>query len=121
MYNDKIKDHFTNPRNMGTMENPDAVGKAGDPNCGDFIKLYLKIDDNVITDVKYQVHGCPGAISTTSVYSELIKGKHLEDAAEVTDVDIQNELDNGLPPEKMHCSYLGGKALHAALLDYILN
>lgn len=121
MYNDKILDHFDNPRNVGTMENPDAVGKWGDPNCGDSVELYLKIENNIITDVKYQVKGCIGAISTTSVYSELIKGKHIEDAAEVNDVDILEALDNGLPEEKMHCSYLGGKALHAAIINYILN
>lgn len=121
MYNEIVMDHFTNPRNIGELEDADAVGQAGDPNCGDYIKLYLKIKDNVIEDVKYKVHGCPGAIATTSVYTELIKGKHLEDAAEITEVEIQEALEYGLPPEKIHCSYLAGRALHAALIDYIIS
>jgi len=120
MYSEEVLEHVINPRNLGQMDDADAVGTAGDPDCGDLLKIYLKIVDNIIVDVNFQVFGCPGAIATSSVYTELIKGKTLEDAMEITDADITKALNNGLPPEKLHCSNLGGKALQAAIVNYIL-
>ena len=117
MYSDKVMDHFQNPRNVGKIENPDAVGEVGNPTCGDLMKFYLKIEDNIITDIKFQTFGCGAAIATRSMMTEMALGKTLEEALELTRDDVADNLD-GLPPIKMHCSNLSADALKAAIEDY---
>jgi nitrogen fixation NifU-like protein len=113
-YSKQIMDHFLHPRNVGKIEDATAYAKVGDPSCGDYIVLFLKLDDNIISDIKYLVYGCAGAIATSSALSELVKGKTVEYALNVTDDDVVNYLC-GLPENKKHCSLLGVRALHAAL------
>ncbi|HZK17716.1 MAG TPA: iron-sulfur cluster assembly scaffold protein, partial [Clostridia bacterium] len=120
MYSDKVIDHFTNPRNVGTIENADGVAEVGDSSCGDCIKLYLKVKDDCVDDIKYKVYGCASAIATSSVFSELVKGKTLEAAMQITDRDVADALE-GLPETKMHCSNLATSAFHYAILNYILG
>ena len=117
MYSEKVMDHFMNPRNVGEMDNPDAIGEVGNPTCGDLMKLYLRVEDNVITDIKFQTFGCGAAIATSSMITELAMGKTLDEAWELTRDEVAESLD-GLPPIKMHCSNLSADALRAAIEDY---
>ncbi len=117
MYSEKVMDHFMNPRNVGEMENPDAIGEVGNPTCGDLMKMYLRIEDNIIKDIKFQTFGCGAAIATSSMMTELAMGKTLDEALELTRDDVADSLD-GLPPVKMHCSNLSADALKAAIEDY---
>ena len=116
-YSDKVIDHFTNPRNVGIVENADGVGKVGNPVCGDMMEMSLKIDQDVITDIKFRTFGCGAAIATSSIATELIKGQTIDEALELTNRAIAEALD-GLPPVKMHCSVLAADALKMALADY---
>lgn len=116
-YSDKVMDHFSNPRNVGEIENPDGVGEAGNPKCGDIMKIYLKVKDNVIEDVKFKTFGCASAIASSSMATELIKGKTIDAAWELTNTAVAEALD-GLPPIKMHCSVLAEEAIHKAINDY---
>ncbi len=116
-YSDKVMDHFTNPRNVGEIENADGVGVVGNAKCGDIMKMYLKIDDGVITDCKFKTFGCGAAIATSSMATELIKGKSVEDALKLTNEVVVEALE-GLPPVKVHCSVLAEEAFKTALADY---
>jgi len=116
-YTDKVKEHFTNPKNVGSIENADAIGEAGALSCGDKLKLYLKIDKNIIVDAKFQTFGCGSAVAASSVLTEMLIGKTLEEARKITNKQIADEL-GGLPPEKMHCSFMGREALEDALRNY---
>lgn len=119
MYTDKVLDHFTNPRNVGEIEDASGVGEVGNMKCGDIMKMYLKINDetDVIEDVTFKTFGCGAAIATSSMSTEMIKGKTINEALNLTNKAIAEALD-GLPPVKMHCSVLAEEALKAALLDY---
>jgi nitrogen fixation NifU-like protein len=117
MYSEKVMDHFMNPRNVGEIENADGVGEVGNAKCGDIMKMYLKIENDVITDVKFKTFGCGAAIATSSMATELVKGKSLEEALNLTNKAVVEALD-GLPPVKIHCSVLAEEAIKAALLDY---
>ncbi|MFX1576228.1 MAG: Fe-S cluster assembly scaffold protein NifU [Promethearchaeota archaeon] len=118
MYSEKVVEHFTNPRNMGEMEDADAVGKVGNPVCGDLIWIYIKVKDDVITDVKFKTFGCAAAIATSSMVTELTKGKTLKEAYQITRNDVADTLE-GLPPIKMHCSNLAADGLHKAIEEYL--
>lgn len=118
MYSDKVMDHFANPRNVGEIENASAVGTVGNAKCGDIMRIYLNIDDNqIITDAKFKTFGCGAAIATSSMATELIIGKTIEEALKITNKTVMEALD-GLPPVKIHCSLLAEEAIHAALWDY---
>ncbi|MBQ1690002.1 MAG: Fe-S cluster assembly scaffold protein NifU [Firmicutes bacterium] len=117
LYSDKVMDHFRNPRNVGVIEDADGVGEAGNPVCGDIMKIYLKIDDDVISDVKFETFGCGSAIASSSMATELIKGKPVEEAAALTNKAVTEALD-GLPIHKLHCSVLAEEAIKLALKDY---
>ena len=117
LYSEKVMDHFMNPRNVGIIEDADGVGEVGNAKCGDIMKMYLKIDDDVITDVKFETFGCASAIASSSMATELIKGKKLEDAMSLTNKAVAEALD-GLPDYKMHCSVLAEEAIQAAIDDY---
>jgi nitrogen fixation NifU-like protein len=117
MYNDKVMDHFKNPRNFGRIENPDGVGEVGNPICGDMMKLYIKVKDNKISEIKFETLGCGAAIATSSIITEIAISKTLEEAMKITKQDVADEL-GGLPPIKMHCSNLAADALHKAIEDY---
>lgn len=117
MYSDKVMDHFMNPRNVGEIENPSAIGEVGNPKCGDIMRIYIKVEDDVLTDVKFKTFGCGAAIASSSIATELIKGKTLEEAWELTNVAVINALD-GLPPVKVHCSVLAEEAIHKAINTY---
>lgn len=119
-FNQKILDHFLNPRNIGEIENADGYAKIGDPTCGDFIKVWLRIENETIIDFKYKVFGCWGAISTTSMVSELAIGKSIKDATKITDDDVISVL-GGIPENKQHCSLLGVQGLRAAMADFLLK
>ena len=110
-------DHFANPRNVGEIENADGVGEVGNAKCGDIMKMYLKIDNGVITDVKFKTFGCGAAIATSSIATEMVKGKTIEDALKLTNKAVVEALD-GLPPVKLHCSVLAEQAMKAAISDY---
>lgn len=117
-YSEKVLDHFRNPRNVGTLEGPDvAVGKVGNPTCGDIMELFIRIDGDRITDAKFRTFGCGSAIATTSMTTEMVKGMTLDEAMKLTRQDVAEELD-GLPPIKMHCSNLAADALHEAIKNY---
>ncbi len=117
-YTDKVKEHFKNPKNVGEIENPDAVGVAGSLKCGDQLKLYLKIDENnVITDAKFQTFGCGSAVASSSILTEMVIGKTVEEAKKITNKEIA-EMLGGLPPAKMHCSVMGREALEAAIANW---
>lgn len=117
MYSEKVMDHFSNPRNVGEIENADGVGQVGNAKCGDIMKVYLKIENDVIVDVKFKTFGCGAAVATSSMATELIKGKTVDEAAKLTNKAVAEALD-GLPPVKMHCSVLAEEAVAAALADY---
>jgi nitrogen fixation NifU-like protein len=116
-YSDKVMEHFSNPRNVGEIDAPDGLGEAGNPKCGDIMKIYLKVKDNVIEDVKFKTFGCASAIASSSMATELIKGKTVDEAWELTNTAVAEALD-GLPPIKMHCSVLAEEAIHKAINDY---
>lgn len=118
MYTEKLMEHFRNPRNMGKIENADGVGKVGNPICGDVMYLYIKVKDNRIDDIKFETFGCAAAIGTSSMITELAKGKTLDEAMKITNQNVASEL-GGLPPIKMHCSVLAADALKAAIKDYL--
>ena len=117
MYNDKVIEHYSNPRNVGSIEDASGVGEVGNPVCGDIMKMYLKIENNVIVDVKFKTFGCGAAIATSSISTEMIKGKTIEEALKLSNKDVVNEL-GGLPPVKLHCSVLAEEAIHEAIADY---
>ena len=117
LYSEKVMDHFRNPRNLGTIENADAVGEVGNAKCGDIMKMYLKIDNGIITDVKFNTFGCGSAIATSSMATEMIKGKPIEEALKLSNKAVVEALD-GLPAHKIHCSVLAEEAVKAALFDY---
>jgi len=117
MYSDKVMDHFENPRNVGTLENPDGVGKQGNPVCGDVMEIMIKVNGDVIEEAKFRTFGCCAAIATSSMVTELVKGKTLEEAEKISKQAVAEALD-GLPPAKMHCSNLAADALHEAINDY---
>ena len=118
MYSEKVMDHFMNPRNVGEIEDASGVGEVGNAKCGDIMKIYIKVDDNdVITDVKFKTFGCGAAIATSSMATEMIIGKTVQEALEVTNKAVMEAL-GGLPPVKVHCSLLAEQAVHAALWDY---
>jgi len=116
-YSKKVMEHFMNPRNVGTIENPDGYGKVGNPVCGDLMEMSIKVKDDIITDIKFKTFGCGSAIATSSMVTELAKGMHVDEAMKMTRKDVADELD-GLPPQKMHCSNLAADALHEAIKDY---
>lgn len=121
MYSEKVMDHFANPRNVGEIENASAVGTVGNAKCGDIMRIYLNIDDNqIITDAKFKTFGCGAAIATSSMATELIIGKSVEEALKITNKTVMEALD-GLPPVKVHCSLLAEEAIHAALWDYAIK
>ena len=117
LYSEKVMDHFQHPRNVGIIENADGIGEVGNAKCGDIMKIYLKIDDDKISDVKFETFGCGSAIASSSMATELIKGKPLSQALELTNKAVAEALD-GLPAHKMHCSVLAEEAIKAALADY---
>ncbi|MGB9803002.1 Fe-S cluster assembly scaffold protein NifU [Desulfofundulus sp.] len=118
MYSEKVMDHFTNPRNVGEIPDADGVGQVGNPVCGDIMKIYIKVKDNIIEDIKFKTFGCGAAIATSSMVTEMVKGKTLEEAMRVSNKQVAEAL-GGLPPQKMHCSNLAADALHAAIQDYL--
>ncbi|MDD5603536.1 MAG: Fe-S cluster assembly scaffold protein NifU [Eubacteriales bacterium] len=117
MYSDKVMDHFMNPRNVGEIPDADGVGQVGNPKCGDIMKMYLKINDGIIVDAKFKTFGCGAAVATSSISTELIVGKTVEEALKITNKAVADALD-GLPPAKMHCSNLAEEAIRAAIEDY---
>ncbi len=118
MYTDKVMEHFTNPRNVGGMADANGVGEVGNAKCGDIMRIYLKVENNIIEDVKFKTFGCGAAIATSSMVTEMVKGKTLEEALEISNQAVAEAL-GGLPPAKMHCSNLAADALHEAIKDYI--
>ena len=120
MYSEKVMDHFRSPRNVGEISDADGVGTVGNPICGDLMTVYIKVKDNVVTDVKFKTFGCAAAIATSSMITELAKGRNLQDALKITRGDVADSL-GGLPPIKMHCSNLAADALHAAIKNYLYN
>ncbi|MCK8518107.1 Fe-S cluster assembly scaffold protein NifU [Methanoculleus sp. 7T] len=116
-YSQKVMEHFMNPHNVGVIENPDGYGKVGNPVCGDLMEIFIKVRENVIEDIRFRTFGCGSAIATSSMVTDLAKGKTLEEAMKITRDDVATELE-GLPPRKMHCSNLAADALHAAIRDY---
>ncbi len=117
MYTEKVMDHFSSPRNVGEISNADGVGEVGNIHCGDIMKIYITVENNVITDVKFRTFGCGAAIATSSMVTEMVKGKTIEEALAISNKNVAEEL-GGLPPVKMHCSNLAADALHAAIDDY---
>ncbi|HHT70587.1 MAG: Fe-S cluster assembly scaffold protein NifU [bacterium] len=117
MYTEKVMDHFTHPRNVGEIDNPDGVGQVGNPVCGDIMKISLRIKDDRIEDIKFKTFGCGAAIATSSMVTELVKGKTVEEAIKISNQTVAEAL-GGLPCQKMHCSNLAADALHAAIADY---
>ena len=120
MYSEKVVEHFTNPRNVGEIENADGVGQVGNPACGDIMKIYLKIRDDIIEDAKFRTFGCGAAIATSSMTTELIKGKKVEEALELTNKSVVEAL-GGLPEIKLHCSVLAEQAVKTAIMDYYMR
>lgn len=117
MYTEKVMDHFSNPRNMGELDNADGIGTVGNAKCGDIMRIYLKIENEIVEDVKFKTFGCGAAIATSSMATELVKGKTIQEALNVTNKAVMEALD-GLPKAKVHCSLLAEEALQAALWDY---
>ena len=120
MYTEKVMDHFNNPRNVGEVPNADAVGQVGNPVCGDIMKITMKIENDVITDVKFKTFGCGAAVATSSMATELVKGKSIDEALQLTNAAVAEALD-GLPPQKMHCSVLAEEAVKLAISDYYVK
>lgn len=118
MYSEKVMDHFMNPRNVGEIENADGIGEVGNAKCGDIMKMYLKIEDGIIVDAKFKTFGCGAAVATSSMSTELIVGKTIDEALKITNKSVAEALD-GLPPAKMHCSNLAEEAIRAAIEDYM--
>ncbi len=118
MYTQKVMDHFMNPRNVGELDKANGVGEVGNPVCGDIMHIEIEVKDNIIQDIKFKTFGCAAAIATSSMVTELVKGKTLEEAEKITNRAVAEALD-GLPPVKMHCSNLAADALHQAIKDYI--
>ena len=118
MYNDKVMDHFSNPRNVGEINDASGVGEVGNAKCGDIMRIYLQVENDIITDVKFKTFGCGAAIATSSMVTEMVKGKTLNEALEISNQAVAEAL-GGLPPAKMHCSNLAADALHEAIKDYI--
>lgn len=117
-YNSKVIEHYSNPRNVGEIPDANGVGEVGNPVCGDIMKMYLKIENGIIKDVKFKTFGCGAAIATSSVSTELVKGKTIEEALKLTNKEVVNEL-GGLPPVKLHCSVLAEEAIKSAIADYL--
>jgi nitrogen fixation NifU-like protein len=117
MYSEKVMDHFSNPRNVGELEDANAVGQVGNAKCGDIMKMYMKIENDVIVDIKFKTFGCGAAIATSSMATELVKGKTIQEALQLTNQAVVEALD-GLPPVKIHCSVLAEEAIKSALTDY---
>ena len=117
-YSEKVMEHFMNPRNVGEIKDADGVGEVGNPVCGDLMTFYIKVENDVIVDVKFKTFGCGAAIAVSSIVSEMAKGKTIEEALKITKEQVAQEL-GGLPPNKMHCSNLGTDALHKAIQDYL--
>jgi nitrogen fixation protein NifU and related proteins len=117
MYTEKVMDHFTNPRNVGEIENADGVGEVGNAKCGDIMRIYLDVEGDVIKDVKFKTFGCGAAVATSSMVTEMVKGKTIDEALVISNAAVAEAL-GGLPPAKMHCSNLAADALHAAIKDY---
>jgi len=117
IYSEKVMEHFKNPRNVGEMANPDGIGHVGNPVCGDIMELYIKVKDNIITDAKFKTFGCGAAIATSSMVTELVKGKSIDEALKISNRAVAEAL-GGLPPIKMHCSVLAEEALKSAIDDY---
>lgn len=117
MYSEKVMDHFTNPRNVGEMADADGIGTEGNPTCGDVMKIFIKVKENTIVDAKFKTFGCGASIAVSSMVTEMIKGKSIDEALSISKEAVANEL-GGLPPQKMHCSNLGADALKKAIDDY---
>ncbi len=117
LYSDKVMDHFTNPRNVGEIEDADGIGEVGNAKCGDIMKMYIKVDKNIITDVKFKTFGCGAAVATSSMATEMIKGKSIDDALKLTNKAVVEALE-GLPDVKIHCSVLAEQAMKSAIADY---
>ncbi|HXZ23850.1 MAG TPA: Fe-S cluster assembly scaffold protein NifU [Methanomassiliicoccales archaeon] len=117
-YSEKVMDHFQNPRNVGEISDADGVGKVGNPICGDLMWIYIKVKDDVLVDVKFKTFGCAAAIATSSMITEMAKGKTLDEGMKISRQDVADALE-GLPPQKMHCSNLAADALHLAIKDYL--
>ncbi|NLM85699.1 MAG: Fe-S cluster assembly scaffold protein NifU [Clostridiales bacterium] len=120
MYSDKVMDHFNNPRNVGTLKDANGIGQVGNAKCGDIMKMYIKVENDIITDVRFRTFGCGAAIATSSMATEMVRGKTLEEALKLSNKAVTEALD-GLPPAKMHCSVLAEEAIHAAIEDYQKN
>lgn len=116
-YSKKVMEHFMNPRNVGVIENPDGYGKVGNPVCGDLMEIFIKVENDIITDIKFRTFGCGSAIATSSMVTEMAKGKNIDEAMKITRNNVADELE-GLPSQKMHCSNLAADALHEAIKDY---
>jgi len=120
MYSEKVMEHFTNPRNVGELAGANGVGTVGNAKCGDIMRMYIQVDNGIITDVKFKTFGCGAAIATSSMATEMVKGKTIKEALALTNKAVAEALD-GLPPVKMHCSMLAEEAIHAAIEDYMKN
>lgn len=118
MYTEKVMDHFTNPRNVGDIEDANGIGEVGNAKCGDIMRIYLKIENDIIKDVKFKTFGCGAAIATSSMVTEMVKGKTIDEALKISNQAVAEAL-GGLPPAKMHCSNLAADALHEAIKDYL--
>lgn len=120
MYSDKVMDHFSNPRNVGELSDANGIGTVGNATCGDIMKVYIRVEEDVIQDVRFKTFGCGAAIATSSMATEMVRGKSLEEALKVSNKAVLEALD-GLPPQKVHCSVLAEEAIHAAIEDYRKN
>jgi nitrogen fixation protein NifU and related proteins len=120
MYSEKVMEHFTNPRNVGELVGASGVGTVGNAKCGDIMRMYIQVENGIITDVKFKTFGCGAAIATSSMATEMVKGKSIKEALTLTNKAVAEALD-GLPPVKMHCSLLAEEAIHAAIEDYLKN
>lgn len=119
-YSRKVHEHFKNPRNVGNIEDANGVGEIGDAACGDFLRVFIRVEDDIVVDVKYQIRGCPAAIACASVMTDLVIGKNLDDAMMISDEDIVEALE-GLPEEKLHCSNLGAQGLQQAIYNHFVQ